>query len=114
MKESSLQLTSHAAVALLHHDGEDEPSVDAGLVGDLLERVVDVVDLSVGVVGDAPLGTRDSHDLLVVVESGWLQRQSPSELFARGGKRKRTKCQRMTPRHSAPASRLTWHRYQST
>lgn len=59
---------AHAAVTLLHNNGENEAGIDAGRVGDGLDGAGDVVHLVVGVVGDVPLSAGGGHDILVCFE----------------------------------------------
>lgn len=62
-----------AAAGLLHQDGEDEAVVDAGLLGDGLDAVVDGADFGAAVVGDAELAAGLEHEVFVVVEPRrWL------------------------------------------
>lgn len=52
---------AHAAAGFLHHDGEDEAVVDAGLLGDGLDAVVDGAYFRAVVVGDAELAAGLKH-----------------------------------------------------
>ena len=57
-----------AAAGLLENGGEDEAVVHFGLLGDLLDGVVDGSDLGAVVIGLGVLRARGEHYLLVVVE----------------------------------------------
>lgn len=60
--------SSDTAVALLHDDGEDESSVDAGGAGDGLDAVGHVLNFLVRVVFNVPLSAGTPHGFLIGVE----------------------------------------------
>lgn len=80
--------SAHAAAGLLHDDGENEAVVDEGILGDLLDGVVDGGDLVGAVVGDVELvAAGGGHLGFVVVEPGEiisLKRSSYREIKGLG------------------------------